>query len=53
MTGKIPPPDERIPRLLQFAWYVWGEWITWWPWQTRQLRKAGFRRTGWRTWEYP
>jgi hypothetical protein len=52
MTGKIPSPDGRIPRMLDWAWYVWGEWVTW-PWQVHQLRKAGFVRTGWRTWEYP
>jgi hypothetical protein len=36
-------------------WWIRGSWRVWvfvtWPAQARQLRRAGFRRTGWMTWE--
>lgn len=38
-------------------WRVHLKWVivdlVAWPWQARQLRKAGFVRTGWRKWDYP
>lgn len=52
MTGKPPPEDALVPLWTLAWWKVWAA-LTWWPWQVRVLRKAGFVRTGWRTWEYP
>jgi hypothetical protein len=50
MGGK-PPPEPLVP-WWTLAWWRLQAWVTW-PWQVRVLRKAGFVRTGWRTWEYP
>lgn len=27
-------------------------WLTW-PWQVREMKRCGFRRVGWMTWEAP
>lgn len=45
----LPPP--LWPWWARTGWRVW-EWITW-PLETRCLKRAGFRRTGFMTWEYP
>jgi len=45
-------PDRALPRYL-ICWYQLKMLVTWWPWTTRRLRKAGFTRTGWMSWEYP
>lgn len=52
MSGKPLPEPDVLPWYTRMAWRIWAEWITY-PWQARQLRKAGFRRTGWRQWELP
>jgi hypothetical protein len=46
--GRIPP-ELRVPRWLGFCWTAW-DWVTW-PLTAYRLKQAGFRRTGWRTWE--
>ncbi len=55
----VPRPEPMIystrplmPWHIRLAWRIWGN-LTWWPWQVRQLKRAGFRRTGWRQWESP
>lgn len=47
--GPKPLPDDRVPRLVIAIWSAY-QWITW-PWQVRQMKKNGFRRTGFMTWE--
>jgi hypothetical protein len=48
--GPKPPPEEpRVPVLVIFIWSAY-QWITW-PWQARQMKKAGFRHTGFMAWE--
>jgi hypothetical protein len=47
--AKPLPPEPRVPWLLRASWRAY-ELITW-PLSTRALRQAGFRRTGWMTWE--
>jgi hypothetical protein len=43
-------PGERLyPRWLACCWQVY-DFITW-PLTARQLKRGGFRRTGWMTWE--
>jgi hypothetical protein len=32
------------------AWRIWS-WLTWWPWQVHQMKRSGFRHTGWMRWE--
>lgn len=49
MSGK-PPPGRAVPLPVYVWWRAWA-YLTWWPWQVRQLKAAGFRRTGWMTWE--
>jgi len=49
MTIKEPLPEPEIPSLARAVWQLY-ELVTW-PYWTRQLRRAGFRRTGWMTWE--
>jgi len=46
---KEPPPEIVIPLWVRACWRIWS-YVTW-PWQVRQLKQAGFRRTGWMTWE--
>lgn len=41
------PPECRTPR-----WWLLWLWLRW-PYDVRQLKKAGFRRTGWKSWETP
>lgn len=55
----VPRETASLPfaTRLPLPWYVHVRWrvadtVTW-PWQARQLRKAGFVRTGWRRWIYP
>lgn len=49
----LPISTEPLVPWYQLAWWRLWQTVTWWPWQVRVLRKAGFVRTGWRTWEYP
>ena len=44
-----PLPDEHVPWWLRTLWCI-EVWVSW-PWQVRQMKRAGFRRTGWMTWE--
>jgi hypothetical protein len=37
--------------VLALAWWLWE--LAAWPWTVRELKRAGFVRTGWRTWEVP
>ena len=43
------PPEPAVPLLTRLRWWAWS-YLSW-PWQVRQLKRAGFRRTGWMTWE--
>lgn len=48
--GPKPDPGDRLvswPALI--ALRVWT-YLSW-PWQVRQMRRSGFRRIGWMTWE--
>ena len=47
--AKPLPPVRTVPWPTLIAWRLWG-WLTW-PWQVRQLKRHGFRRVGWMTWE--
>jgi hypothetical protein len=49
MSGKELPPEPKISWLNDAIWWLHG-WITW-PYYARKLKRAGFRRTGWMTWE--
>lgn len=48
-SGCPRPPDPAVPWWLLAVWRFWG--LVTWPAQARQLKREGFRRTGWRTWE--
>jgi hypothetical protein len=48
-AGKPLPPEPHVPRLVLLWWQV-RELVTW-PLAVRELKRAGFRRTGWMTWE--
>lgn len=48
-SGCLRPAENRLPWPVRTAWYL-RELVTW-PSTARQLKRAGFRRTGWRTWE--
>jgi len=50
ITRKGPLGMEGVPRRSRFFLRIWIA-ISW-PWQVRRLKREGFRRTGWRTWEY-
>jgi hypothetical protein len=43
------PAPQEAPRW-QIAWWQVREFITW-PATVRQLKRAGFRKTGFMTWE--
>lgn len=47
--GKERPPEPAVPWWVLAAWRAWA--VVTWPAQARQLKRAGFRRTGWMTWE--
>ncbi len=44
------PPEPVIPPLTRLRWRL-RDYLTW-PWDIRKLKRAGFRRVGWMTWEY-
>lgn len=50
-SGCKRPPQHTVPLPVRIVWRVWG-WVTW-PWAIRELKRAGFVRTGWRRWETP
>ena len=50
MAKPLPPPPPPPPWPVRAVWWAWG-WLIYWP-QTRQLKREGFKRTGWREWEY-
>jgi hypothetical protein len=41
------PPEPPLPA--RFGWWAWS-WLSW-PWQVREMKRYGFRRVGWMTWE--
>jgi hypothetical protein len=45
--------DRAMPPGPGCEWY-WRllDFVTW-PIEVRRLKRAGFRHTGWRKWEYP
>lgn len=47
--AKEPLPEPTVPRLVLIGWRLYG--LITWPYYVRKLRRAGFRRTGWMTWE--
>ena len=49
VAGKEPIYDEYVPWYIRAYWSCWI-WITW-PFSVREMKKAGFRRIGWMTWE--
>jgi hypothetical protein len=52
VSGKpMPPAPPPLPWWSRAIWGAWS-WITW-PLDARKLKRAGFRRTGWRKWETP
>ncbi len=51
MTKEMPP-DPPVSWFTVLSWRIWAR-LTWWPWQVRELKRAGFRRTGWCKWEAP
>jgi hypothetical protein len=48
-SGCPEPPERTVPLWVIAVWRAW-ETVTW-PRTARQLKRAGFRRTGWMTWE--
>lgn len=48
----LKPEPPKLPWRVRVRSFVWHQ-VTWWPWQVRLLKRGGFRRTGWRKWEYP
>jgi hypothetical protein len=50
-TGKPLPPEFTVPWWVRVAWRI-QIWVTW-PRQVREMKAAGFIRTGWMTWETP
>ena len=50
VAGKPLPPEPRIPWWVRAAW--WVQTTATWPFEVRKLKREGFRRIGWRTWEY-
>ena len=40
----------RMVPLWQYTWMRAWSWLSW-PYTVRQLKRAGFRRTGFMTWE--
>jgi hypothetical protein len=48
-SGCPRPPEPHIPWPVEIFWRLY-EFVTW-PAAVRQLKRAGFRRTGWMTWE--
>lgn len=47
--AKQPLPEPTLPWWVRAACIAW-ETLTW-PVTARRLKAAGFRRTGWMTWE--
>jgi hypothetical protein len=47
---KEQPRDPCIPLWVRIMWKTYV--LVTWPRQVRQLKREGFRRTGWRTWEW-
>jgi hypothetical protein len=45
--AKQLPPEP--PVTTRAVW--WLRVLLTWPWQVRQLKREGFRRVGWMTWE--
>jgi hypothetical protein len=43
------PPEPRGSWLLGASWRAYE--LATWPLTVRALKRAGFRRTGWMTWE--
>ncbi len=43
------PAPPSLPWLARAGWKAWD--IIIWPLTARQLKRSGFRRTGWMTWE--
>jgi hypothetical protein len=50
--GKPLPPDLLPPKCRTPRWWLVWIWLRW-PYDAHQLRKAGFRRVGWKHWETP
>lgn len=48
-THGKPDPGPLMPWYWRAAWNAWE--ILTWPATARQLKKAGFRHTGFMTWE--
>jgi hypothetical protein len=48
VTGKPSPPEPMW--IARAAWWLRVQ-ITW-PFEVHRLKRAGFRRVGWQTWEY-
>jgi hypothetical protein len=49
MMAKPLPDEPALPWWVRAAWAI-RVWVTW-PAQVRQMKAAGFRRTGFMTWE--
>lgn len=47
----MSPPGRTVPRRVAFFWWIYAELR--WPLDARQLKRAGYHRTGWRRWESP
>ena len=43
------PPDRMVSWPALIAMRVWT-YLSW-PWQVREMKRYGFRRVGWMTWE--
>lgn len=48
--AKQRPPKPLVPLRTRLAWRLWA-YLTW-PRDVRQLKRAGFRRTSWMSWEW-
>ena len=50
MPGKPLPPEPPVPWWVRAVWRVQTAAV--WPFEARKLKREGFRRVGWRHWEY-
>jgi hypothetical protein len=48
---KPEPETFTVPWWMRAWWTLWAN-VTW-PWEARKLKREGWHRTGWRTWESP
>jgi hypothetical protein len=48
-SGCPAPPEPHVPWPVELIWRLYT--VITWPLYVRQLKRLGFRRTGWMKWE--